>query len=472
MPVTEQSSREMQIEGREVEGSLRVFKFPEILQFLSMGKRTGILGLSQDDRRVEVSFKDGKINNVIAKDRYVTLGQMLVYSGHLTRESLAKALDIQQAGGGTKFLGEILIENNLIGMDQLKASIKLQLEEELWDLFSWENGNFRFEQGAARSSGAIEIGLDVAALLQEGNRRLQEWMVLRSNISDSAEIFQINPDFAGPPEQPLDDKTWRVLSLVNGRLPVDALVRFSNLGKFETYWALDHLLKAEIITRAGAEPRMNDQERLNATVRMSAGADGALPVAGTKEKKAAKPAKSGKLGFFGKRKQSEEEIPDVAHLEDPNAPREFLTDIGLLCAGINSVLKTLQAEPVFSAVAGADWLEWMWRMAEQRHPRADAIKFQGDRLSSDLYDQYARIEGSITRALTGMHEDCVAALRVFWNRLEEKAREARGNNPSTAELFDRVDRHFSQATAAICTPDFKFHHWRIEERGGPSRPAR
>ncbi|MBI1785823.1 DUF4388 domain-containing protein, partial [Candidatus Sumerlaeota bacterium] len=158
---TEQGIKDMQIEGREVEGSLRVFKFPEILQFLSMGKRTGTLLLTQDERRVELSFKDGKFINVVSRDRYISLGQMLVYSGHITRESLNKALELQQSGSGTKYLGEILIEQGLINLDQLKSAIRLQLEEELWELFSWETGNFRFDQGDVRSTGSVEVELDV-----------------------------------------------------------------------------------------------------------------------------------------------------------------------------------------------------------------------------------------------------------------------------------------------------------------------
>jgi hypothetical protein len=94
---------------------------------------------------------------------------MLIYSGVLTHEALDKALETQQVGRDQKLLGEILVEQGALEVEKLKATIRRQLEEEIWELFSWESGNFRFEQSEPPHTGGVAVELEVGPVLQEGN---------------------------------------------------------------------------------------------------------------------------------------------------------------------------------------------------------------------------------------------------------------------------------------------------------------
>ncbi len=462
MPV-EHEVKSMEMGNREFEGNLRVFKFPEILQFLSMGKRNGVLKLSREDRDVELAFRDGKIVNVSTDEHYLRLGQMLIYSGKLTRETLQQALEAQNRGGKVKLLGEILVEQGAIPLDDLKAAIQLQLEEEIWELFSWESGNFRFEQVPPQESQVVSVELEVAPLLQVGLRRMEEWQSLIAHINNPMEVFAINPEFSGPPEQPLDEKTWRVLSLINGRLPVEAIARFSNLGRFDTYWALDHLLHLEIISR-GLDPNAEKDKMLipHATERHA-------PIAsstdGEKGDKGETDNKGSLLGLLGRKKGGGKDSGKGAARADlaPSGqapPKEFLTDVGLVCSLVNALIEAVQAE--IAAPAQPDWIGWLWRMAEQRHPRADAIRYNAHRLASEQYDRYAKLEGKVTKAISGAHDDSMGALRLFWGKLKERALESLGDEKRVAQLVERASRSHQNCTAVIGAPEFTLSRWMSE----------
>lgn len=456
----------------ELEGSLKAFKFPEILQFLGRGQMTGILSLRRDEEEVRVSFRDGHITGASSTARTVRIGEMLLYAGRISRQALDEALEAQESGGGSpRFLGDILIQRGLANEDDLRSFIELQVKEEVWDLFNWEEGSFRFEQSKVRKAGAIEVKLDVEPLLLEGSRRLDEWQIIKSNIGGGREVFRVNPELSGPPEADLDINTWQVLSLVNGRLSVDSIVRLSNFGKFDTYFALDSLLRAGIIVSV---QDAYDAKRETGMFRRPKGAPGAT---GNNTGGEARANRSGPearnvpsiLGLFGRRRNSQSGEPEVATGEAVSSGKgqggvSYDTDVALVCAVVNSFVDALAGSSSFAAEGDpSDWIYQIWRGLEQRYPRADLLRMEGQHLSAARYDRYARLEGGVTDALRGCHEDCLEALRGLWSALLERARE-RMDATSADRLADQSLQSLMQARPAIAAPEFSLTRWTRQRR--------
>jgi hypothetical protein len=290
---------------------------------------------------------------------------------------------------------------------------------------------------------------------------------IRQAISNPNEVYQINPDFSGPPENPFDEKTWRVLSLINGQLSVEALVRLSNLGKFDTYWALDHLMRTEVIVRS-SEARQRKGSWLE-TPRGAAvpttPASRPTPVTPGEneldEGKRARKGKSGRGGLFSKRKGSS----DAAEVE-VSVPKDHMTDVGLVCTAVNALIQGLQDEPALAAlVSQPAWVNLLWQNALQRYPRADCVRLDDNRLLSELYDRYAQTEGSVTRPLAGCHDDALRAVRIVWGLLKDKAVEALGGEKEAGRMINVVVKAMDGAQAQITTPDFAFNRWKDEEIG-------
>lgn len=456
----------------ELEGSLKAFKFPEILQFLGRGQMTGILSLRRASEEVRISFRDGQITGAASSVRTVRIGDMLLYAGRISRQALDEALEAQESGGGSpRFLGDILIQRGLVSEQDLRSFIELQVKEEVWDLFNWEEGSFRFEQSSVRKAGAIEVKLDVEPMLLEGSRRLDEWQIIRSNIGGGREVFRVNPDLAGPPEVDLDINTWQVLSLINGRLSVDSIVRLSNFGKFDTYFALDSLLRAGVIVSVN-EPY--DTKRDTGTFRVPKPSNSTNASRSAANSQNAQHSTEGRsvpsiLSLFGRRRNSQSGEPEMANGGDSAASKaaagqNFETDVAMTCAVVNSLIDALGAASGFSTDGDpGDWLFHTWRAMEQRYPRADLLRMEGRHLSAARYDRYARLEGGVTDAIRGCHEDCLEALRGVWSSLLEQARE-RLDGSAVDRMADQCLQAYMQVRPAIVAPEFSLSRWTRQRR--------
>src|SRR5205085_12210215 len=102
-----------------LEGTLRDFSLADIFQLIGLQRKTGVLTLRGKDDNVTVTFLDGKVVGAdSASHRLETrLGHVLIKSGMLTQEQLARALEIQKET--LQRLGFILTHYQIISNDSL-----------------------------------------------------------------------------------------------------------------------------------------------------------------------------------------------------------------------------------------------------------------------------------------------------------------------------------------------------------------
>jgi hypothetical protein len=86
-------------------GNLCTMGLPEILQWISSGRKTGTLELQHESIRKRILFRDGNIHSSWSNDPRESLGQYLVRSRRITEEQLFKALLRQESQG--RLLGTI-----------------------------------------------------------------------------------------------------------------------------------------------------------------------------------------------------------------------------------------------------------------------------------------------------------------------------------------------------------------------------
>jgi len=130
-----------------VEGTLDLFKLPEILQLVSQQKKTGILTVQGKQDIVAISFLNGRI---VAADALNTtleegLTQLLFKEGMISAPDLARATSEHQASGGR--LIDLLVERRFIERSQLLEALRLQTYRLLEQLLSWSEGDFKFYSG-------------------------------------------------------------------------------------------------------------------------------------------------------------------------------------------------------------------------------------------------------------------------------------------------------------------------------------
>src|SRR5262245_6668059 len=94
-------------------GNLRTMALPDILQWISMGRKTGTLHLERRSIKKQILFQKGEIYSSWSNDPRESLGQFLVRQRVVSEEQLFKALLLQESEG--RKLGAILVADGLIG---------------------------------------------------------------------------------------------------------------------------------------------------------------------------------------------------------------------------------------------------------------------------------------------------------------------------------------------------------------------
>ena len=288
----------------ELEGNLKAFQLSDILRFLAMGKMSGVLTAVGRERTIELLIKDGAVVGAGSGDRFPRLGQMLVYNGLISRKSLDEVLEYQRENSRGKMLGEILIERGLVTQDKLDEVLNIQIREEIWDLFSWTDGIFKFEHGIKPAMERSKISLEIEPLIEEGSHHMEQWQAIAGNLSDPDQVYRVSPELAVLPEAHLNEATWRVLSLINGRHSIQVLNFLSGLGRFDTLRALDRLVTLQLVEPLPRRSRAGGPGRLNESQAAAQAADGSERAAAPETITENTEEEPSRRGLFGMRRRA------------------------------------------------------------------------------------------------------------------------------------------------------------------------
>lgn len=145
-----------------VEGTLDLFKLPEILQLVSQQKKTGILTVQGQQDIVAISFLNGRIVAADALNQTLEegLAQILLKEGMISAPDLARAASEHQASGGR--LIDLLAERRYVERAQILEALRLQTYRLLEQLLRWSQGDFKFYSGdeVSYEEGFVPISVE------------------------------------------------------------------------------------------------------------------------------------------------------------------------------------------------------------------------------------------------------------------------------------------------------------------------
>jgi tetratricopeptide (TPR) repeat protein len=180
-----------------IKGSLKEASLPDVLQLLSMGKKTGCLGLSFHDSFGSIYFESGRICHASIVNR------------------------------------------------------PLDTENAVYTLFTWTSGTFNFEAGVEPEAGAPLVSVDPQSLLLEGARRVDEWSLIEKKIPSFDLVYSIDRPRLTMNRDKLTPEQEALLPIIDGHRDINALIRDSGLGEFEVGKALYGLLNASFLLPVG-----------------------------------------------------------------------------------------------------------------------------------------------------------------------------------------------------------------------------
>jgi tetratricopeptide (TPR) repeat protein len=235
-----------------IEGPLRELGVHDVFQLLDLTRKTGSLRVRSALRANDgvVHFLNGRVVGATMRDDSHKLGHMLVQAGRVTDGELRAALEIRASLNEAKRVGEILVSMGAISQRELERQVRRQIEAVVFELLSWSEGYFSFEEGtppvAVPEAGG---GLTAEALLMEAARRIDEWARMADRVPN-ADVVPALCEADGDHTAALDLRPheWQVLAAVDGATNVRSIAAAVGLNEFEAARVIYGLLSTGVVT--------------------------------------------------------------------------------------------------------------------------------------------------------------------------------------------------------------------------------
>lgn len=231
-----------------LKGQLQHFGLAELFQTLALNQHTGTLVVEHKDETKSIYFATGSISFVsTGGGKSIRLGEILRRQGRISEEEIESALQEQASSGN--LLGRVLIERGLITVDDVQAALRTKVQEELYDLFLWEEGTFEFRPDFCPPElmdplqRHTQISIDPQAILMEGLRQLDEVRVVQTHIADLRVVVKRTTDRL-PDDCGLDQHEKQVWTLTEDTTSVIHILKSSEETRFQTLRLLHRFIES------------------------------------------------------------------------------------------------------------------------------------------------------------------------------------------------------------------------------------
>lgn len=165
-------------------GNLEDLGLGEILQIVSLSRKSGVLSLFSKGREGKIVFRHGQVISAAMDGVLPHLGKLLVKKGIIDNGTLGRALTIQKNSTTRERLGDILTRQFAVPVDTVEEIAREQIEKAVYTFFTWDEGSFDFELRDSAEEGSepcleaehyvLETGVNPQFLAMEGSRILDE----------------------------------------------------------------------------------------------------------------------------------------------------------------------------------------------------------------------------------------------------------------------------------------------------------
>ncbi|HSJ53660.1 MAG TPA: DUF4388 domain-containing protein, partial [Anaerolineae bacterium] len=150
-----------------LKGNLRDFSTTQLLTLIHLARKTGALTIQVSAGVTTLFFREGKLVHATLSGRDVHLPSILARAGKLTEEQ-AKIIRTRSGNTGDKELGMLLISAGHVSQRDIVNSIRSDILETVYGLFTWSDGMFHFEPNQLAPGDVISVPIDLENIILEG----------------------------------------------------------------------------------------------------------------------------------------------------------------------------------------------------------------------------------------------------------------------------------------------------------------
>lgn len=229
-----------------LKGNLSDFTTTQLLNLVNLARKTGTLVIQGQDT-ASMAFREGKLIYAYMGKGESNLAIVLHSAGKLSEEQ-SRIIQTRAPSTTDRQLGYMLIQAGYVTQGDIIQSVRQYVLDIVYKLFTWADGQFRFDANVLPSSDRITIPIDLESVIMEGSRRLKEWEVLQDELPD----LDIALRFTDRPDARLHNvnltvEEWRVVSFINPRNTIQQIARANNLSDFEIRRIVYGMLQAGLV---------------------------------------------------------------------------------------------------------------------------------------------------------------------------------------------------------------------------------
>jgi len=264
-----------------LQGNIRDISTTQLLNLVNVSRRTGMLTIFEavptgerdamknekmaaGEERAKIAFNKGKLIYASLTSQDNGLVAVLNKAGKLTNDQ-AKILNERAKNTSDKALAMRLIGAKYVTQADIVNCVKNHILEVVYNLMTWKEGPFRFDDEVAPSADQIQVPIDLENVIIEGSRRMQKMEEINTVIDDLdiALRFPENPKekFKGIH---LSVDEWKVVSYVNPKNTIRQIMKVLNMSEAEikkVVYGLHQAGLVEIVRNTAAAQANRPQSR-------------------------------------------------------------------------------------------------------------------------------------------------------------------------------------------------------------------
>lgn len=235
-------------------GSLHTMSVPDLLQFLAVGRKTGLLKITHGKVLKGIYFENGVIVGSSTNDPKEYLGQVLIHYGKIDESQLQWAMEIQRKDG--KRLGQILVANDILTETEVREVLEIRTLDIIYDLFIWKEGHFEFYVEDALPADFTRVHVEPNKVIMEGVYRSDELARYRTLIPSDRTVMELGAGWTS--SLGIGKTTRQLLYFLEKRMSVAEICYNMHASPFEVYAQLYDLLQKGLAHVAGELPEIPD----------------------------------------------------------------------------------------------------------------------------------------------------------------------------------------------------------------------
>lgn len=222
----------------------------DLLQFLAVGRKTGMLRFDRGKTVKQIYFENGMIVGSNSNDPRDYLGQLLIHYGKLDESQLKAALQIQRQSGGR--LGEILVSTNVLPEADVLEILRIRTLDIIYDLFLWEEAHFVLYDNELPPEYFIRIEVQPTKVIMDGVYRIDEWKRYRTLIPSDRALLELGTGWTSSLN--ISKEVRQILYFVEKRMSVAEICYNMHASPFHVYGQLYDLVNQGIARVSGEAP--------------------------------------------------------------------------------------------------------------------------------------------------------------------------------------------------------------------------